>query len=125
MPSGGGRVNEAGLDFYDRLVDGLLEAEIQPWATLYHWDLPQALHDRGGWSSRDTLAAFVDYADGAESRFCSFPLRPRGAADRSWAPGRTAWINQKIILGYYLGVDPERLAKWYGVGADPHVQRAC
>ena len=55
-------VNEAGLDFYDRLVDALLEAGIQPVATLFHWDLPQALEDAGGWLNRDTAARFADYA---------------------------------------------------------------
>ena len=53
---------EAGLDFYDRLVDALLAKQITPWATLYHWDLPQALEDRGGWRSRETVEAFVRYA---------------------------------------------------------------
>ena len=54
LPNGRGAVNEAGLDFYDRLVDGLLSAGIQPFVTLYHWDLPQALQDAGGWANRDT-----------------------------------------------------------------------
>jgi beta-glucosidase len=63
LPEGRGRVNQAGLDFYDRLVDALLEAGIQPFATLYHWDLPQALQDAGGWPARATAEAFVEYAD--------------------------------------------------------------
>src|SRR5689334_21571024 len=63
IPAGTGAVNQAGLDFYDRLVDGLLAAGIQPFATLYHWDLPQALQDAGGWANRDTAQAFADYAD--------------------------------------------------------------
>jgi beta-glucosidase len=64
LPQGDGPVNEAGLDFYDRLVDGLLAAGITPYATLYHWDLPQALQDRqGGWFSRDIVAQFARYAD--------------------------------------------------------------
>jgi len=56
LPAGRGRVNQAGLDFYRRLVDGLLEAKITPFATIYHWDLPQALEDQGGWPSRSTAA---------------------------------------------------------------------
>ncbi|WP_017608109.1 GH1 family beta-glucosidase [Nocardiopsis xinjiangensis] len=62
FPEGRGKVNQAGLDFYDRLVDTLLEAGIQPWATLYHWDLPQALEDAGGWPARDTAHHFAEYA---------------------------------------------------------------
>lgn len=62
IPDGTGAVNPAGLDFYDRLVDSLLAAGIQPHATLYHWDLPQRLEDRGGWPRRDTAAAFARYA---------------------------------------------------------------
>lgn len=63
LPFGSGRANEAGLAFYDRLVDGLLEAGIAPCVTLYHWDLPQALQDLGGWMNRDTALRFADYAD--------------------------------------------------------------
>ena len=63
MPSGRGPINEAGLDFYDRLVDGLIAAGIQPFVTLYHWDLPQALQDEGGWAERSTALAFAEYAD--------------------------------------------------------------
>ncbi|MCW5887796.1 MAG: family 1 glycosylhydrolase, partial [Anaerolineales bacterium] len=63
LPEGYGRVNAKGLDFYSRLVDGLLEAGIQPYATLYHWDLPQALQDRGGWPARSTAEAFVEFAE--------------------------------------------------------------
>lgn len=61
LPQGRGPVNQAGLDFYDRLIDGLLEAGIEPWLCLYHWDLPQALEDFGGWTSRDTPLWFADY----------------------------------------------------------------
>jgi beta-glucosidase len=63
LPAGRGKVNQAGLDFYSRLVDGLLAADIIPFATLYHWDLPQVLEDEGGWPARSTAEAFVDYAD--------------------------------------------------------------
>jgi beta-glucosidase len=58
----GGPANAKGLDFYSRLVDELLAANIHPWLTLYHWDLPQALEDKGGWPSRDTAYRFLDYA---------------------------------------------------------------
>ncbi len=62
LPTGFGRVNPAGLDFYDRLVDALLAANIEPFITLHHWDYPQALQDRGGWSNRDNLTYFADYS---------------------------------------------------------------
>ena len=63
QPLGHGAWNEAGLAFYERLVDGLLERGIRPHATLYHWDLPQGLQDRGGWAARDTALRFADYAE--------------------------------------------------------------
>jgi len=62
FPAGTGALNAAGLDFYDRLVDALLAHDIQPLATLYHWDLPAALDDRGGWLNRDIASWFADYA---------------------------------------------------------------
>ncbi len=68
LPEGTRRVNKAGLDFYDKLVDGLLAAGIRPYATLYHWDLPQALQDRGGWPSRDTAYAFAEFASVVAAR---------------------------------------------------------
>jgi beta-glucosidase len=62
FPSGKGRPNQPGIDFYNRLVDALLKAGIEPFCTLYHWDLPQALQDAGGWENRDTAHAFAEYA---------------------------------------------------------------
>lgn len=62
LPRGRGAPNEAGLAFYDRLLDVLLTAGIEPWICLYHWDLPQALHDLGGWQTRDIAGWFADYA---------------------------------------------------------------
>ncbi|MFD2180594.1 GH1 family beta-glucosidase [Rhodoplanes azumiensis] len=62
QPKGRGAANEAGLAFYDRLIDALLEANIEPWLCLYHWDLPQALGDLGGWANRDCAFWFADYA---------------------------------------------------------------
>jgi beta-glucosidase len=62
-PKGDGVLNQAGLDFYHRLFDSMAENGITPWVTLFHWDLPQALEDRGGWTSRVTVDAFATYAD--------------------------------------------------------------
>ena len=63
VPEGSGAANRAGLDHYDRLVDGLLDSGIEPMATLFHWDLPQALEDAGGWFRRDTADRFADYVE--------------------------------------------------------------
>ena len=68
MPEGRGRINPAGLGFYERLVDSLLQAGITPMATLYHWDLPQALDDRGGWLNPDIAGWFADYTDAVVRR---------------------------------------------------------
>jgi beta-glucosidase len=62
LPKGKGQINQAGLDFYDRLIDALLAAGITPWLCFYHWDLPQALQDVGGWQNRDIADRFTDYA---------------------------------------------------------------
>src|ERR671930_190585 len=62
QPEGRGKPNAKGLEFYDRLVDGVLAADIEPWICLYHWDLPQDLEYRGGWQNRDTALWFADYA---------------------------------------------------------------
>jgi len=62
LPQGRGQANELGLAFYDKLIDGLLAAGIEPWLCLYHWDLPQALDDLGGWTNRDSVGWFSDYA---------------------------------------------------------------
>ena len=68
QPHGSGPVNSKGVDYYCRLVDALLEARIRPLITLYHWDLPQALEDAGGWPERDTASRFADYVDGMARR---------------------------------------------------------
>ncbi|ADU28569.1 GH1 family beta-glucosidase [Evansella cellulosilytica] len=63
IPNGTGEVNQLGLDFYHNFIDELIANDIEPMATLYHWDLPQALQDKGGWGSRETIDAFVEYAE--------------------------------------------------------------
>jgi beta-glucosidase/6-phospho-beta-glucosidase/beta-galactosidase len=68
LPAGKGAANPKGLDFYDRLVDALLAAGIEPFVTLYHWDLPQKLQDEGGWANRDIVADFEEYADAVSRR---------------------------------------------------------
>jgi beta-glucosidase len=69
LPRGSGAANEAGLAFYDRLIDRLLAEGIEPWLCLYHWDLPQTLEDRGGWTNRDSVGWFADYAALVARRF--------------------------------------------------------
>lgn len=63
QPAGSGATNAKGIDYYSRIVDALLEAQIRPFVTLYHWDLPQALEDAGGWPNRDTAGRFTDYVE--------------------------------------------------------------
>ena len=69
LPLGRGSANEPGLAFYDRLIDELLAAGIEPWLCLYHWDLPQALADAGGWTNHESAAWFADYATLVATRF--------------------------------------------------------
>jgi beta-glucosidase len=95
LPDGRGRVNEAGLDFYDRLVDALLEAGIAPFATLYHWDLPQALENAGGWPERATAEAFAEYVSVVAKRL--------GDRVHSWITHNEPWC-----------------ASWLGYGAGRH-----
>lgn len=83
LPEGRGSVSAAGLDVYDELVDRLLAANITPFVTLYHWDLPQALQDRGGWGERDTAKAFVEYAAAVTARL--------GDRVRHWATHNEPW----------------------------------
>lgn len=93
QPDGAGPANPAGLDFYDRLVDALLDAGIRPWATLYHWDLPQPLEDAGGWPRRDTAHRFADYAALVHQRL--------GDRVRDWITVNEPWVVAN--LGYVTG----------------------
>ncbi|MCU1510105.1 MAG: beta-glucosidase [Glaciihabitans sp.] len=93
QPTGSGPVNQAGLDFYGRLVDGLLARGIAPIATLYHWDLPQALEDAGGWTNRDTAYRFAEYA--------SIVGRALGDRVATWTTLNEPWCS--AYLGYGSG----------------------
>jgi beta-glucosidase len=94
QPDGVGKANQKGLDYYNRLTDSLLKAGIRPVCTLYHWDLPQALEERGGWPERDTAKYFSDYAS----------IVTRALGDRI---GTWAIFNEPMVftlLGYGLGM---------------------
>ncbi len=93
LPSGSGSVNQAGLDFYSRLTDELLKADIQPFATLYHWDLPVELEDRGGWTNRDIAGWFADYA--------AIVVRALGDRVHDWITLNEPWCT--AFLGYSSG----------------------
>ena len=109
IPNGSGAANPAGLDFYDRLVDDLLAANIQPFATLYHWDLPQALQERGGWGNRDTCGHLADYA--------ALMARRLGDRVRHWAT-----VNEPQVIAFLghrngehaPGLEDDRLALQVG-----------
>src|SRR3990170_5539135 len=96
FPRGKGEVNEKGLDFYSRLVDELLRAGITPFPTLYHWDLPQALQDEGGWANRDTAQHFADY--------CGTVVERLGDRAKSWIIFNEPWIF--TVIGYLGGIHP-------------------
>ena len=126
LPTGTGTVNQAGLDFYDRLVDELLAHEIAPFVTLYHWDLPQALEDAGGWPVRATAEAFADYAGivaarlGSRVRSIATINEPWVAADHGYrtgahAPGRSdpgaaIAAAHNLLVAHGLGVQAIRAA---------------
>ena len=93
QPTGQGPLNRGGLDFYQRLVDELLARDIQPWVTLYHWDLPQPLEDAGGWPVRSTAERFADYAAAVHDR-----LKDRV---RVWTTLNEPWCS--AFLGYAAG----------------------
>ncbi|MCU1477578.1 MAG: beta-glucosidase [Subtercola sp.] len=107
QPTGRGPANQAGLDFYSRLIDGLIARGIRPVATLYHWDLPQALEDEGGWAVRSTAEAFGDYASIVGTAF--------GGRIHTWTTLNEPWCS--AYLGYGSGAhapgltDPEKALK--------------
>jgi beta-glucosidase len=112
LPEGRGRVNAAGLDFYDRVVDQLLAAGIEPFATLFHWDTPQALEDEGGWSRRATAEAFVEYTEAVVARL--------GDRVRHWMTHNEPWVHAWI--GHAWGEHaPGRTSEADAVAAAHHL----
>jgi beta-glucosidase len=154
LPDGVGQVNERGLDFYERLVDTLLAHDIAPLLTLFHWDLPIALHDRGGWLNRDTAEAFADYAEVVARRLgdrverwithnepwcASYLAYGRGEHAPGMRDMRSAIVAaHHLLLSHGLAVPRIRahsrptsqvgitlnLASVYGADEDPHSQDA-
>jgi beta-glucosidase len=112
FPEGHGRINEAGLKFYDRLIDALVASGIQPFITLYHWDLPQALQDKGGWVNRETAGYFADYAACVVRRY----------SDRvkHWITINEPWVaaNHGYIIGEHA---PGIKDKKAGLAAGHHL----
>src|SRR5258707_1087423 len=112
LPEGRGAINPAGLDFYDRLVDTLLAKGIQPFATLYHWDLPSSLEQAGGWLNRETASAFADYAE--------IVARRLGDRVASWITLNEPWCS--AYLGYGIGVHaPGRVDRQAAIDAAHHL----
>jgi beta-glucosidase len=115
LPEGKGRVNEAGLDFYDRLVDELLANDIEPIVTLFHWDLPAALDDRGGWLNPDIADWFADYARVAYRRL--------DGRVKKWATLNEPWV---VTDGGYLhgALAPGHRNKYEAPIASHHLMRS-
>jgi len=112
VPDGRGRVNPAGLDFYERMVDDLLANGIEPYATLYHWDLPQVLEDAGGWPARQTVEAFAEYVEAVVARL--------GDRVPNWITQNEPWVVS--WLGYGYGVHaPGRRSDADALAAAHHV----
>jgi beta-glucosidase len=102
QPNGRGPANERGLAFYRSLVEGLLERGIRPLATLYHWDLPQALQDEGGWASREVVDRFAEYA--------ALVFDGLGDVVPAWITHNEPWVTS--ILGYAFGVKAPGIRDW-------------
>ncbi|HEY0752835.1 MAG TPA: GH1 family beta-glucosidase [Ktedonobacteraceae bacterium] len=110
LPQGTGAVNEAGLDYYDRLVDTLLAHGVKPVTTLYHWDLPLALYQQGGWINRDTAYAYADYAEIVAQRL--------GDRVGMWQTHNEPWCV--AYLGYGIGEHAPGHQEWPVVGTVAH-----
>ncbi|WP_263373726.1 GH1 family beta-glucosidase [Granulicella aggregans] len=144
FPSGVGQPNQAGVDYYNRVVDELLASGIQPFCTLFHWDLPQALEDKGGWQNPDTAKAFADYAgymggklsDRVKSFMTMNEIRSfteLGYQNGMHAPGlrvsaqKFAQVNHIAVLGHGLSVQALRASTKPGtkIGLADNAQATC
>lgn len=109
IPNGTGQINQKGIDFYNRLIDGCLEKGLTPWTTMYHWDLPQALQDKGGWTNRDVLGWFEEYAATLHRHF--------GDRVRNWMvlnePSVTSYLGH--ALGFFAPGLSDEKAFWASV----------
>ncbi len=103
FPSGTGKVNLKGIDFYDKLIDELLDANIIPFVTLYHWDLPQALQDRGGWANKEIVGWYADYVD--------FIFQKLGDRVKNWITLNEPWIVS--FYGHFYGTDAPGMKNVY------------
>ena len=104
LPEGTGRVNQKGLDFYSNLVDELLANDIEPLLTLFHWDLPAALDDRGGWLNREIADWFAEYA--------SVMYRALDGRVKKWVTHNEPWVTS--FLGYAYGIKAPGVTDWPG-----------
>ncbi len=132
MPEGTGKVNTAGLDFYKRLVDSLVEHEIQPMATLYHWDLPQALEDRGGWANAESIDWFAQYAELMYRTFDDriklwatinepWVIVDQGYVEGRHAPGHRDWaeaarVSKNLLKAHAAAVSAYRSIGKHSIG---------
>ncbi len=122
QPSGTGQANSKGLDYYSRVVDALLEAHIRPFVTIYHWDLPRALDDAGGWTNRDTVGRFADYAQrmaqGLGDRVSDWILfnEPAAFVDLGYLEGTHA-PGHKSLLDFLRATHVVNLAQGEGFRA--------
>jgi beta-glucosidase len=110
QPDGRGPANRKGLDFYRRVVEGMLERGIAPLATLYHWDLPQRLQDDGGWASREVVDRFVEYA--------GLMFDSLGDVVDTWVTHNEPWVT--AFLGYAYGTKAPGLRDWRSALAASH-----
>lgn len=110
LPTGTGHINQKGIDYYNRVIDACLELNIEPWVTLYHWDLPQALENKGGWTNRDVVNWFCDYVEVCAHSF--------GDRVTNWMV-----LNEPMVFtgaGYFFGVHApgkKRVEKFYSCGS--------